>query len=403
MESKLRVYLDILGGDAVTPTLPITSQILGRYPEVIEKLSRQNIEFAVHGHNHLDYTQLTRKEVMGEIRKAAGAFRTHSIQFSGFRFPYLKWDTNSLEIIRNSGLFKWDSSHTILWDVVDNALFDERDLRNYQLMLHQYNYKSSSNWLSLPKLRHNLTEIPVSLPDDDLLERLGLRNNKAVTEIWAAILRKTHTRGELFTLQLHPERILVLQDSLKSIIQTAKELQPGVWIASMSDICDWWTEKENFSIELENRGDSEYQVNVNCSPKATVLVRSNHLSGDEFYNGHRIMSERSFSIKSRKKPVVGIPKNSPHELIHFLRNEGFIFETSEESDKYSVYLDSFDNFSEKDEKNALEIIHASDLPLIRLWRWPNGCKNCLSITGDIDCLTLYDFLDRLEDNKTAKR
>ncbi|MFX0199974.1 MAG: hypothetical protein ACFFCW_27955, partial [Candidatus Hodarchaeota archaeon] len=161
--------------------------------------------------------------------------------------------------------------------------------------------------------------------------------------------------------------------------------------------------KENFSIELENIRNSEYQVNVNCSPKATLLVRSNHLSGDDFYNGYRIMDGRRFFIKSRKRPVVGIPKNSPHELIGFLKNEGFIFERSEEKGKYSIYLDSFDNFSEKDEKNALEIIHANDLPLIRFWRWPNECKSCLAITGDIDSITLYDFFDRLQHNKTKKR
>ncbi|MFX0200733.1 MAG: polysaccharide deacetylase family protein, partial [Candidatus Hodarchaeota archaeon] len=385
--------MDALGQNGVISTFPITSKILERYPELIKKFSKQNIEFAVHGHNHLDYTQLTRKEALGEIRKAVGAFRTHGIQFSGFRFPYLKWDTNSLEIIRNSGFFKWDSSHTILWDVVDNALFSERDLRNYQLMLRQYNYKSSSNWLCLPKLKDDFTEIPVSLPDDDLLERLGLRDSKAVTEIWVAILHKTHSRGELFTLQLHPERILVLEDSLKSIIQIAKELQPGVWIASMNDICNWWREKEGFSIQVENKANFQYQVNANCSAKATLLVRSNHLPGDEFYNGYKLIDGRRFFINSRKRPVVGIPKNSPHELIGFLKNESFIFEMSEEKNKYSVYLDSFHNFSEKDEKKALEIIHASDQPLIRFWRWPNECKSCLAITGDIDSITLYDFFD----------
>ena len=82
------------------------------------------------------------------------------------------------------------------------------------------------------------------------------------------------------------------------------------------------------------------------------------------------------------------------ELGNFLKNEGFIFEASEEKEQYSFYLDNFRTFSEDDEMKALEIINDDNSPLIRFWRWPNNCRSCFSVTGDIDSITIYDFANR---------
>jgi len=83
------------------------------------------------------------------------------------------------------------------------------------------------------------------------------------------------------------------------------------------------------------------------------------LENEQFYNDFRLIRERTFSVKSPKCPIIGIPKDSSPELLHFLKNEGFIFEISEQKEKYSLYLDNFRKFSEKDEMKALEIIDTS--------------------------------------------
>jgi len=33
-------------------------------------------------------------------------------------------------------------------------------------------------------------------------------------------------------------------------------------------------------------------------------------------------------------------------------------------------------------------------PLVRVWRWPDGARSALAATGDIDALTLRDFVVR---------
>jgi hypothetical protein len=49
-------------------------------------------------------------------------------------------------------------------------------------------------------------------------------------------------------------------------------------------------------------------------------------------------------------------------------------------------------------RNDLELvqyIEASDSPLLRFGRWPDGAASAISITGDLDALTLQDYAARL--------
>jgi hypothetical protein len=179
------------------------------------------------------------------------------------------------------------------------------------------------------------------------------------------------------------------------MIEISRQLSPGVWIATMGDIYKWWAEKKTFSVTLNEKVNGVYEVEAKCSAQATVLAKLNGFENGKFYHGFDIVKERRFSIKGQRRPVIGIPNESSPELVEFLRNEGFIFEPGNEKEKYSVYLDRFKTFSEKDETEALRIIHSTNSPLIRFWRWPGGYKSALAISGDIDALTSVDFFLRL--------
>jgi hypothetical protein len=77
-------------------------------------------------------------------------------------------------------------------------------------------------------------------------------------------------------------------------------------------------------------------------------------------------------------------------LVSFLKQQGYIVETSLNPDRHSFYLDRSAFFSE-DKRRLIAQIEGSDLPLARLGRWPNGARSALSVTGDIDALTLWDY------------
>lgn len=398
MELNLNLYLSILQKKNVIPTFPITADALDKHPKLIKRLYHNGVEFAVHGYKHVDHSRLSRKALLRHIEKAIKIFEKHDIPFSGFRFPYLKYNKNFFYAYKNS-YFKWSSNHTILWNVKKNFKMSNKNWQAYQTMLKQYNYERSDHCISLPRFLNNVLEIPVSLPDDDLLvDRMGLSNEKLIAEIWKDILSQAYSRGELFTLQLHPERISYCKGALETLIKISKASRPKIWIASLKEICDWWSEKNGFSFKLKQKNRHQYEVEVNCPPRNTLLVRSPQLKNDKFFNGYRIIKDNKFTVNSQKRPVVGIPNKTSKKFRNFLRNEGIIFEESEERENYSIYLDTFNDFSTEDEIKVLGLIHSTKYPFIRFWRWPNGNKSALSITGDIDALTSIDFFYRLLKN-----
>lgn len=395
MEANLHLYLHILRQRGISPTFPVTAKILSRHPDLIKKFSDAGAEFAVHGYKHIDYTKSSADVLFQHLQKATKIFERHNIAFLGFRFPYLRWDKEHLDIIRNYP-FKWDSSLCILWDVFKNMPFEKRKWITYQSVLSQYDYRDSRSYVSLPRFLNNseVLEIPVSLPDDDLLfDRLNIKNEKILGQIWGDILRQTYLRGEIFTLQLHPERISMFKKALESVVQTAKQLNPKVWISSLDAIYKWWNERSEFGVILKSKGNG-YEVEVNCTRRATLLLKTFHLRKNRVYDSYSVIKEHKFRIRGNKRPVLGIPKESSPKMLHFLKNEGFVFETTEQKEDYALHLDNAKNFSEKDEMKTLGLIHTCNLPLIRFWRWPNRCRSALSVTGDIDALTSIDFFPR---------
>jgi len=379
------------------PSFPITARVLKRYPRVIKEFVNEGVEFAVHGYVHSDYTKLTLKSLTRHFEKAIKIFESLNIGFCGFRCPYLKWNEEVLEVISNFG-FSWDSSQVVIWDFFEKDKIKSENWKTYQKILTQYKPYNAKNYSVRPTSKYNLVEIPVSLPDDDILiDRLGITEKEIIKNIWGKILKETYRQGELFTLQLHPERINLCTDVLESILKQAKKLNPSVWITSLGEIAEWWREKKDFSLEIEEQQKNRYQVRAKCSKRATILVKNSEVTNPkkDFFDGYEIVESNRFFIESSTKPVVGIPENSPIALLNFLREEGIPFEVSDKKNEYGIYLGKFDNFSELDGKEVLNAINHSSSPLVRFWRWPEKTRSALTITGDIDAITAIDFIIRV--------
>ncbi|MFQ6055651.1 MAG: hypothetical protein ACE5J3_06690, partial [Methanosarcinales archaeon] len=112
-----------------------------------------------------------------------------------------------------------------------------------------------------------------------------------------------------------------------------------------------------------------------------------------WYGHYKIINAKSFKIKSNYPPFIGVCPDAPEELVTFLREEGFYVDESTSKDKFKIYLD-IDNFNEEYKLSILQEIEKSDVPLIRIWRWPYCARSALSITGDIDAMTIWDYVRR---------
>ena len=114
----------------------------------------------------------------------------------------------------------------------------------------------------------------------------------------------------------------------------------------------------------------------------------------ESHSGYRVVDALEFEVESSLRPFIGVPPDSPEEVVSFLEAEGHIVERSLDKHSYGVYLEETDVSEESAKRAMIDRIEGSDAPLVRSWRWPNGARSCLAVTGDIDCVTLVDFIMR---------
>jgi hypothetical protein len=399
-ETLLRRYSDITRQAGFRPTFPITAVTLKRHPEIIKELCQQGVEFAVHGYIHTDYGILPLVEQEWHFRKAVEIFKDCQVPFAGFRAPFVRLNSDTFQALSGLGFF-YDSSSVVHWEVINKDRFSRNSWEEYERILDYYKSRQAQHSLVLPRSFDGLIEIPVSMPDDEIMvDRLGITEERKISEIWRAILSTTYSRGELFTIQLHPERIRYCENALLDVMRKACKLKPSVWVATLQEIAEWWREKDRFAFGIRRLGDSTYEVQADCSDRATILLKNSkaNVSVKEWFDGYKSIAARDFVIESAKRPVIGIRSDSSSAAIKFLQSEGYIVELGAESDNCGIYLGGLKQFNEADEKKLSREIERSDAPLLRYWRWPDQARSACSITGDIDSITLIDFTLRIFEN-----
>jgi len=394
-ERVIKFYLDLLKKYNIQATFPVTADLLMKNDHMINSLIDDHIDFAVHGYNHIDYSQLSQNEQKAHFDMAIRVFKRSHVKFAGFRCPYLRYNQETLEALKKLN-FTWDSSQSIYWNVLNKYKFNRRSHNHFDKVLSQYDVKMAENFVSIPRFEQNLVEIPVSLPDDDLLiSRLRIRDPHILSMILQDMLSLIYMQGELFTLLIHPERIKYYSGSIDHLLDMTLKLRPKVWMTTLKQIAEWWQEKSKFTIDIHPLGNFRYQVKANCLDRATLICKSPNQNNGSFYKGYMVVKERSFILQSFRMPLVGLAANSSPKIQELLINEGIPFERSFERHKYAVFISDEDYTCEKDERKVLRKIDKSSWPLLRFWRWPDEYRSALALTGDIDAFTIFDFLQRL--------
>ena len=397
MEAMLHRYVDIADEFGCEPTFPITAVTLRRHPEAIRGLSERGVEFAVHGYIHIDHRLLGLEQQQVHFRKAMDVFESCRIPFEGFRGPYLRSNTETLEALGKLG-FVYDSSRVMYWNVLDSGRYGKRAWDDYTMLLDFYMAEDADQGLVLPRFENGLVVIPVSMPDDEaMVGRLRIEDRDELSGIWERILQRTHDRGELFTVQLHHERVPICEGALRAVLTMASKCDQPIWLATLAEIAEWWSEKDEFGFETSPEGDGVWRIRANCSERATVLLRNCESDKPTFdwADGYKRVVDRDFHLRCTRRPFVGVARNSSEDAIDLLKREGFVVEVSDQSEDYGTYLDNLVDFTERDEKRVCDAVERSASPLVRYWRWPNGARSAVAVTGDIDSMTLIDFVMRI--------
>jgi peptidoglycan/xylan/chitin deacetylase (PgdA/CDA1 family) len=384
MEKQLGAYADVVAGYDAAPSLPITAAVLDRNPQVAHGLAGRGVELCVHGLVHNDLSELSPETQREQIEQAVAVFTKHGVSFEGFRSPYLRYNEGTLSAVRALD-FEYDSNLPFYWEperlVRD---LDASQADGLRRGLRFYNPVRFPHERSLPRFAEGLVEIPVSLPDDEiLLDRMGLSPQR-IGETWQQMAGLALERGELLTIQLHPERIALLRESLRRVLDFASA-SGGFWITTMAEIAAWWKERTPLAIDVTDAGRGKYEVKqpVGTRSQLELVVPA---------TGTRQTIETRTVVASEKKPVIGVHPASALHLRHRIRDLGYCIDESEDSKMYPYYVGGDDPAAEV-ERRIIDLDH----PLVADTFWPAPHKAALAVTGDIDCLTLGDFIRRFRE------
>ena len=372
-------------------TLFIPAEVLERHPSVARRLQARGIEIAVHGYRHVDYTSLPPAVQQAHLATACHTFSQVGIQVKGFRAPYLRWNHHTLDALHAHGL-AYDSSQGLFWPGLPFA-----SSPTYRRALEFYHAQSADSYPALPYLEGGLVRIPYTLPDDEaLVERISLSGPEAMSAIWLDILNRTYQLGEVFTLGLHPERVSFCREALIAVLDRARSLGPKVWIARLDEIAEWWRARAQARIHLHPAGIGRWRIRVDAPEGAVLHLREVQAEApttpwDDRYRQSR---DTAITIRSPSPPCIGLSPDSDPALQAFLRQQGYPFEVSDARHRYPLYLD-IPVFRPEERRSLLDTIEKGTWPLVRLGRWPQGARSVLAITGDIDALTLWDYILRL--------
>jgi len=228
MRRNIQTFIDICRSqDAQGCTLFVPGAVLRPERGFITSL-QGFAEFGLHGLRHIHYDELGFEEQLKDFKEGWGVLDSAGIKNSRmFRAPYGRTNSDMLRALKECGCAV-DSSRTFLWDTLktDNPLY-AKALEGYTLAER-----------STPYLEDGILEMPFSLPDDEMLvDRLDLPAEK-VTETWKAIVAKAAETDQLFVLQLHPNRMVFLKETLSSVIKEAKDR--GMPVGSISAISGRW-------------------------------------------------------------------------------------------------------------------------------------------------------------------
>lgn len=398
MLAALRGFSALLATYGAPATFPVTALTLARNPGVLRQLlsGPARVELAVHGCRHVDHTGLPGSALPEELRQAARTFRNAGIAFNGFRAPYLRWSPELLAALGAAG-FQYDSSWSVSWPVIDWATCTAEQRTAVQILLDFCRPRPAEDAPVLPVLLDGLVELPVSFPDDEMLvERLGFTDPVQQAAVWQAVLAQSHARGELFVLQLHPERFFLCAAALEGVLRTARTLQPSVWIATLGEIAAWWRLRQQAHLSVAPRPESGWHVTVEGSEETAVLLRNVSPDGTSlpWDQRHRLVAAHHIDLPAGPRPVVGLPVEADAALRRLLADEGYIVDAGAQPGECAVYLDRR-TCTDREARAVLAAIDDSSGPLVRLARWPAGARSALAITGDIDALTWWDYGLRL--------
>jgi peptidoglycan/xylan/chitin deacetylase (PgdA/CDA1 family) len=392
MERRLATMLGLVERHGCSATVPVPGAVVERHAPVISRYATFGLEFAVHGFHHVDHTDLPRAEQHAQLALARDAMREARVDTTGFRAPYLRVNHDTLTAVRDNG-FLYDASQAFHWD---DELVTPHGA--YERALHFYDSRPAEAQPVVPWCEDGLVRIPYCLPDDEaVVDRLALEPDQ-IAAVWLRMLRVSRERGDLFTVTVHPERIGPCATAVAAVLDAARAGSPPVWIARHDEIARWWRDRTEATVVVEAVARPGWvRVSAHGPAGLTLLARNVATAGrTEPWAGDvfRIQGTEVEVRAQPRRPFIGVHADCPASVTRFLREQGHIVEHACSDREHACFI-RCDRFGLDDRLPLLTRIDGGSFPLLRFGRWPSGAASALSVTGDLDALTIGDYAARL--------
>jgi peptidoglycan/xylan/chitin deacetylase (PgdA/CDA1 family) len=383
-------------------------------------VARRGCEIGIHGYVHNDYRGLDAESQYAHVRRAMAVFERAAIPFQGFRNPYLGWTPESPAVFAALGL-TYDSNEAVIHDVLDTAALDEQQRDGLARSLVLFQAIPYSAYTLHPHLEQGIVRIPTSIPDDEMLfDRLRL-DAATIGGLWSEVMRRVYGAGGIYVLNLHPERGILCRPALDALLATAAGQERPVWITRLDEVAAWWRERMGFRLAVTPAGPatdgrpSRWRVQAQCTQRATLLARHVRVvegaQAEPWFGpdarltglmGHECI------VEAERCPIVALSARTADDVAAFLEEQGFPYTRAEhgQAERFALFLDLPDGLgptgSTREEQIArcsalLQQLLELDAPLVYFGCWPDGARAGLSITGDIDSLTIQDFFLRIRE------
>ena len=395
LKNNIRNFIEDSNRFEIYPTLPTTCQVINKYMDFFKQFSTEQLEIALHGFYHQDYTLIPYANRIEMLNKSFIIFEDANIPVSGIRLPYLRSDASTLEMIKNLSI-EYDNSHCFWWKV--NGWETKKNKKVIRKMKEQYNPFFPEDEFVLPYFSNSLINIPASLPDDDLIwDRSCIKNKGKVTKVWNHILSETMERGELFVMILHPERYHILRTPFLRIAERLKEEKNKIWTAPLRDIARWWKKRSQAFVECKLTGNGKIKVHIRRPRELNYRFFNFNFHKNIKMTGilQSDLVHEEFEVAIQHLPVIGLGEQTTPAFREMLVNLGFGVDAEPGSpEHYSVFFEQDPPMDSKREwlQNFLSTLK---LPLIRFNFWPENYNSAFAITGDIDAISFLDFFSRI--------
>ncbi len=389
-----------------TPTFFIPAVVLSRHSTLLAEIADELAEIGVHGYVHNDYRTLSYNEQYKQTKKAISVFKGKQIPFQGFRNPYLGWTKESLQIFARLG-FSYDSNNAVLHNVIDLDKFSPLLRGGYEKSLELFQAIECNSYTLRPYFVDKLLRIPTSIPDDEMLfDRLRITDAEEIGRIWRSVMQHVYDLGGIYVLNLHPERAVLCKQSLNALLSWTRDQPLPIWVTSLRDAALWWKERNQFRLKIVPLAPDRWQVEAICTSRATLLARHLVVEDQPTAVWHGVdfqVSSHRFIVNAAQCPCLGASLQTSQDVEDFLLEQGYPFVRCSEQNahQYAYYLDIPEGLGTTRKEQVqrksrlLEQIEELQAPLIYYGCWPNGYRAALSITGDIDSITIQDFFRRI--------